>query len=417
MDNPSIAKEKVLRKCLSLLPAINLSFFYLDIGVKKLTTLNLLRIGVAIQLMGWTSYKKIERQIRAIDEREELFGLSSISASQLSRRFNALPSTYPRDLFLQTLTKLKKVLNPQKGLPSLGKLHLVDSSSLRLPPTMGKWAYLSRQKNSVKFHTRVVVTAPGKVYPDVVIPSTGNVDDREVVMELVIDPDATHVMDRGYVDYEKMDLWVTHGIRFAIRVNEKHKATILETHELPSGTSITLDAKVIMGSKFIQMENSVRLVEFTDSQGRKYRIVTNRWDLTAEEVAEMYRYRWFIELFFKWNKQHLRLVKLQSTDPQGIWNQIYFAMTAYCLSMYIEVMEQTKQSTWDVLELLRMYAEKAWDALLRELHRKPERTSKGRQKSQQPRSPVEVNVASVAVVKPVGVSKSKTAKYTHPKQK
>lgn len=410
MDN-IISNQTVFSKCLSFLPFKTFNCSFLDNGVKKLTTANLMRICVTMQLGNWKSYEETEERIRAMEGTEELFGLSSISASQLCRRVNALPSILPRQLFLAAVTQLNKLTSNGKGIPSLGRLHLVDSSSLLLGPTLGKWTYFTKHSNCVKLHTRIVVTDPGTAYPDMVIPSTGNVDDREAMLELVIDPHATHVMDRGYVDYKKMDHWVGNQIPFAMRIQAKHKTNIIKSYEIPDGSRVRLDALVVMGSKFRSMEQPLRLVEFTDEEGKEYRVVTNRWDLKAEEITELYRHRWIIELFFKWMKQHLRLVKLQSTQPQGIWNQIFFAMTAYCVTLYVRLVEKTKKTTWKVLTLLRIHAERTWKSFLHELHRLPERTSKGRQKSQHPPNEIELHDAGVAIVKPVGVSTSSMAKY------
>lgn len=408
MDNTIVTNQSVFSKCLSLLPFDSFTSSYLDWGVKKLTTPNLLRICVASQLGKWESYAQMEEQIRARKDSKELFGVSSVSGSQISRRVNSLPSTFAQDLFLIAVKKLQELTKFRIGHSTFGRLHVVDASCLHLGPTFGKWAYVTHNRNQVKFHTRLVVASQEEAFPDKVIPSTGNVDEREVVMQLVTDPDATYLFDRGYVDYGKIDEWIEQKIRFALRINDNHKTILLETYENQEEKIIT-DAKVILGSK--PMKHPVRLVEFKDEEGRLYRIVTSRWDLSAGEIAELYRCRWIIELFFKWLKQHLRLVKLQSTKPQGIWNQIFFAMTAYCLALYVQIIEGTKKTTWRVLELLRIYAEKSWDAFWSVLHRKPQRTSKGRQKSNQPRSPEEQKDCGVAIVKPAGEKRSKTAKY------
>lgn len=410
MDNTTIPNTSVLRKFFSLLPFESFTCSYLDWGVKKLTTPNLMRISVATQLGKWESYTEIEEQIRLRKDSQELYGLTSISGSQLSRRVNSLPPLYAQRLFLMAVKKLQGVLEPKTNPWLFGKLQLVDSSSLHLGPTLGKWAYVTRHRNQVKLHVRFSISEPGQGYPEQVIPSTGNVDDREVMMDLVTDPTATHVLDRGYVDYGKMDQWIKEQLFFAMRINDKHVTQILESYETDSN-KVNFDGKVLLGKNKTQMEKPIRLVEFKDEKDRFYRVVTNRWDLSAEEVAELYKCRWFIELFFKWVKQHLRLVKLQSTKPEGIWNQIFFAMTVYCLAFYIQIEEMTKKSTWRVLNLLRMYSSQPWEALRIELHREPKRTSKGRQKSQQPRSPVKLHDAGVAIVKPVGEKRSKTAKY------
>jgi hypothetical protein len=408
MDNTILSNQTVFSKCLSLLPFDSYKPSLLDWGVKKLTTSNLMRICVAAQLGKWESYTQIEEQIRARKDSKKLFGVTSISGSQISRRVNSLPTTFAQDLFLMSVKKLKDVTNSKNGHPTFGKLHVVDASSLHLGPTLGNWAYVTHNRNQVKFHTRLVVASPEEAFPDKVIPSTGNVDEREVVMQLVTDPDATYLFDRGYVDYKKIDEWVENKFLFAIRINDKHIATVLETYENHDEKVLT-DAKVILGSK--PMKHPIRLVEFKDEEGRIYRIATTRWDLSAGEVAELYRCRWVIELFFKWLKQHLRLVKLQSTKPQGIWNQIFFAMTAYCLALYVQIIEGSKKTAWRVLELIRIYAQQSWDAFWKVLHRRPQRISKGRQKNNQPRGPEELNDGGVAFVKPVGEKRSKTAKY------
>lgn len=410
MDN-IISNQSVFSKCLSFLPFEKYKCLSLDNCVKKLTTANLMRICLTMQLGNWKSYEETEERIRAMEGTEELFGLTSISASQLCRRVNALPSVLPQQLFLTAVAQLNELTSNGKGIPSLGRLHLVDSSSLLLGPTLGKWTYFTKYSNCVKLHTRIVVTDPDTAYPDMVIPSTANVDDREVMLELVKDPHATHVMDRGYVDYKKMDHWVENQIPFAMRIQAKHKTNIIKSYDVPDGSKVKLDALVVMGSKFRSMEQPLRLVEFTDEEGKEYRVVTNRWDLKAEEVTELYRHRWIIELFFKWMKQHLRLVKLQSTQPQGIWNQIFFAMTAYCITLYVRLVENTKKTTWKVLTLLRIHSERTWKCFLNELHRLPERKSKGRQKSKHPPNEIKLDDAGVAMVKPVGVSTSSMAKY------
>ena len=122
---------------------------------------------------------------------------------------------------------------------------------------------------------------------------------------VVIDSDVTYVMDRGYIDYRQMDGWVLSRIDFVLRLTKRNKVRVIEMHPIVLGSNITLDARVKLGSRFRRMEQEVRLVEFVDETGREYRVVTTRWDLSAEEIAEIYKSRWLIELFFKWLKETL----------------------------------------------------------------------------------------------------------------
>jgi len=123
-----------------------------------------------------------------------------------------------------------------------------------------------------------------------------------------------------------------------------------------------------------------RLIEFTDEQQRTYLLLTNVYDRFAQEISEIYRYRWLIVLFFKWIKQHLRLVKLYSANQTAIWNQIYLALIAYSLVLLIKMKMQTDPSLWQILKRIRLYAERSWEEFQQAVFRPTSRPSKGRRK-------------------------------------
>lgn len=132
------------------------------------------------------------------------------------------------------------------------------------------------------------------------------------------------------------------------------------------------------------MSAPLRLIEFYDDQNRFYRLATTKWELTVQEIMDIYRNRWLIELFFKWLKQHLKFAKLYSHQPDAVWNHIYLALTAYGLSYLVKQELATKHTVWNVLELIRLYATKPWSSLLTELHRGPSKFSLGRRKKGPP---------------------------------
>lgn len=124
----------------------------------------------------------------------------------------------------------------------------------------------------------------------------------------------------------------------------------------------------------------MRLVENSDDKGRLYRVLTNVWDRTAEQISEIYRQRWAIELFFKWMKQHLRLVHLYSFAPEAVWNQIHLAMIAQALLQLLHHETATSRSLWSFLKLLIEYRTRTWDAFEKQLNRLPAKRSEGRRK-------------------------------------
>lgn len=401
----NIHNLSVIRQCFSY---ISEEYFCLPISdhrVRKLTTLKSIKLILASQLAKWDSYEQISQALRTSTTLQESLELSSISGSQISRRLKTIPTEILEGLFLELIGKVK-----QKALPSGIKdkqIRIIDSTCLKLPATLASWAYVTRDHTQIKIHVRVLVLTKNEekeVIPEKAIPTTGNVSDYETMNLLVEDDGTIYVMDRGYVKYKQFDTWLEQKVQFVTRINENHRVWQVE-QELPvdPDSNITRDAIVQLGSAFRKTENSLRLVEFLDEKGRKYRLATSCLDLSAEEIADIYRQRWLIELFFKWMKQHLRLVKLYSYDPQGIWNQIFIALIAYAIAMLIHVSSGTRMSLWEVLQSLRLLWEKPNLLLETELRRRSKsQSNKGRQRGTKIYKEPPIMNTSVGIIKPRG---------------
>lgn len=386
MDN--VTHESVIRQLFSLLPEEMKQRSLFDRYAKKLMVGTSIQIFVAAQLNNWSSYLDIETQIRAHPQWQDLFQLSSISGSQLSRKLDQIPTELLEWMFLQGAARMDRITHSHSGVTKeIGKLLLIDSSGIRLPLNVGDWAKLSKNESGVKLHLRLVVASPDTSYPDDVVPTTKNVDDRAVAVDLVTASDATYVMDRGYEDYKKMDQWIGSNIRFVMRIRDRSLTTVVEDNPVPENSNIIRDAKVHVGGGFRSMKLPIRLIEFLDDKGRRYRLLTSRWDVTAEEIAHIYKNRWLIELYFKWIKQHLRLVKLYSYKPQAIWNQIYLSLITSLLVKYVQMKTGTTESPWRVLQLIRTFMYQTWAALMKELFRNPTRSSRGRVRAESKQSP------------------------------
>lgn len=366
--------DSVVSQCLSLLPLEEVTCPLLDYRFTKLKTRDLIQIFVAAQLGKWESFNDMEEKIRAIPSIRKDFNFNSISQSQLCRRINDLPTELVQSLFYRIVNEIEKLTINHKGLPDgIGKLKVIDSTLIKLPKVLSKWARISKSLTAVKMHTRLVVASPDVVYPDKMIPSLGNVSDGEASEYLVTEDDAIYVFDRAYPSEKRLNDWIEREIKFVVRVKENYRLYDLEKFEIKD-TSILLDAKVEFGAS----PYPVRLVEYTDENQHKYRVLTNCWDLEATQIAEIYKNRWAIELFFKWVKQHLRYVKVWSTKPQGVWNQMFLGLIAFGLAQLLRLKKEIKKKPYELLRLIRTYFEKSWVELLNEVFRKKTRTSKGR---------------------------------------
>lgn len=404
MDN--ISQNQTLCQCLRLIPFDKvdpLSLHTADVGKKKLSTAALVQIFVAAHLQKWNSYAQIEQELRANEELCRLLRIDEISGPQLSRRIVELPTEILVDIFGYLVVQIHLLSQQDKEMeflnPTIGPLNVVDSTSLTLPQHLCKWAKATKDWTGVKMHTRLAVRGAQLSFPDKIVPSTGNVSDQEGSDHLVEPSEATYVMDRGYGSYERMDSWKGSGIHFVSRIQNNYKATIVKENPVPKQSNITLDAIVMMGSEFRSMKYPIRLVEFVDEENTLYRLLTTREDLSAEEVAHIYRLRWLIETYFRWMKQHLQLKKVFSTKPQGVWNQMFIAMIAQAVTWLVKFLTQTTKSTWDLLSLMRTHAKDTWERFYQALFRKGKRTSKGRQKKTVPKEQDCNLVSTVAIIR------------------
>lgn len=374
----------VISQCLEWLKIPEFIGEYLDYRKQKFTLAASIRLFVEAQLSDRKDPECIVENLRDSPELQALTGLTSLSASQFSRRLSELPTWLLQYLFEDITRHIHDTLHRCEGreLKSVIPLSIVDSSSITLSNYFGKWAYVNKQKNQVKLHLSLSTQWPDLAIPSKVVLSTGAVADNEVAIELVTEQGTTYVMDRGYINYTHFKKWLEAGILFVVRVQKRSKTQILETRALPAEEShLLLDADVLLAVPDKPDQTMrLRLVEFKDDKDRTYRLITSRWDLTAKEIADIYRARWDVELFFKWMKQYLRLAKLYSNKPSAVWNQIYAALIAHALCVLVKLQTGTKHGLCKVLKLLRQYMAKSWEKLLNALFRKPTKASKGRQK-------------------------------------
>lgn len=388
----SVMDNQVIRQCLSYLPLQDFIAPILDYR-KQLKTVNLLKIFITGQLLAWDSLGTMAETLRSDEAYLSEFDIESIHKSQLSRRIREVPLEVTQALFEAVVAMIQARESQASHVnPSKLSLALVDSTSLRMPPKLGDWAYVTKKQNSVKVHTRLLVIDKHTTYPDQIIASTGNISDYEGSDTLVVDLDVLYVMDRGYVCYKRMEKWAAGQIDFVVRIANHHHAEVLSERKIPANEPrVMRDATVILGNQpKTRMKTPVRLIEFKDERERFYRIATTRHDLSAAELMEVYRNRWLIELFFKWLKQHLRFAKLYSYQPEAVWNHIYLALVAYGLAYFVKQEAETKQSVWQITKMIRIYAIKPWERLLDEIERKPSKYSKGRRKKGPP-EPINVD--------------------------
>jgi len=128
------------------------------------------------------------------------------------------------------------------------------------------------------------------------------------------------------------------------------------------------------------MEHPLRLIETEDTQGKPVIIITNDFNLSTEEISDIYRYRWQIELFFKWIKQHCHVKHFYGISQQAVENQLFIALITYCLLMLLKLKTGYKGPLLNIKRFVNACLYEPFTAFVQKLYRKPKRSSKGRRR-------------------------------------
>ncbi len=214
-----------------------------------------------------------------------------------------------------------------------GATYLIDSTSLMLSARSAGWAHFSAQTCGVKTHVIYDADADCPIYAAV---STANVNDITAAKAMPVVPGATYVFDLGYYDYAWWAMLVAAQCRIVTRLKCNTRLTVTEIRPVePDGPILsdqigTLPAR-LAANRRNPMQAKVREVQVRIETGKVLRIVTNDLDAPAQEIADLYKRRWAIELFFRWIKQTLKITRFLGTSENAIRIQIAVALIAFLL--------------------------------------------------------------------------------------
>jgi hypothetical protein len=229
----------------------------------------------------------------------------------------------------------------------LGDLVAIDGSLIDACLSM-VWADYRKGSKKAKLHLGFDLN---RGIPRKIFLSDGKAGERPFV-SMILSPGQTGVLDRGYQAHNRFDQWQKDGKHFACRIKAKTKKTRIKENDIKPGCKFFYDAICLLGTPGInQTEEPVRVVGFK-VDGNKYWIATDRYDLTAEQIALIYKLRWDIEKFFAWWKRHLRVYHLIARSKYGLMVQILSGLITYLLLViYCHEQHNEKVSIKRVREL------------------------------------------------------------------
>lgn len=258
-----------------------------------------------------------------------------ISRSSFSEAINNRGLEQLQHVFQELYKQASDVLPSE--YEELGELISIDGSLIDAVLSM-HWADYRKGTKKAKAHMGFNIN---KGIPKKVFLTDGNAGERPFV-DQILSPGQTGVMDRGYQSHRVFDLLQSSGKSFVCRIKAKTAKKVIQENPIDESDYIFYDAEVLLGSKGInQTERSVRVVGYK-VDGTKFYVATDRRDLSADQVATIYKLRWKIESFFKWWKQHIKVYHLIAHSKYGLMVQIlgglitYLLMSIYCHKQYNE---------------------------------------------------------------------------------
>ena len=280
---------------------------------------------------------------------------SNVSRNNLSNANNVRDWRIFAD-FAQILIHRAKQLyiNQPLGIDLDASVYALDSTTIDLCLTIFPWATFRRTKSAVKVHT--LMNLQGNI-PEFILISTGKTHDVHVLDHLAFQPGAFYVMDRAYLDYER--LYTIHQAQafFVTRAKKNTQFARRYSNEVDKSTSVQCDQigtlKVSSSSKAYP-EPLRRIRYYDEENARRLVFLTNNMQLPAVTIAELYKSRWQIELFFKWIKQHLRIKSFFGTSANAVKSQIWIAVSVYLLVAVLKKELGIDRSLYEILQVLSL---------------------------------------------------------------
>ena len=232
--------------------------------------------------------------------------------------------------------------------------YALDSTTIDLCLSLFPWAKFRRHKAAIKLHT--LLTLRG-AFPSVVIVTPGRVHDVNILDQLIFEAGAFYIMDRGYLDFERLHCIHRAGAFFVTRARKNFRLRRRYSHRIDKRHGIRFDQTVVLEGFYSHQgyPDALRRIGFVDSAtGKKFIFLTNNFTLPAMTIAQLYHCRWGVELFFKWIKQHLRIKAFYGTSENAVKTQVWVAIAVYVLVAIIRKELQVPHSLYSILQILSL---------------------------------------------------------------
>ncbi len=323
-----------------------------DRGVRVFKCWNLFLSHMYAQLSGLDSLRDLETALRSKSSVLYHVGLEGFARSTMADANESRNPVIFEKMFGE-LVKMATSAAPTHKFKFKNPLYSLDSSTITLCLSMFSWAKFRTRKGALKLHT--LLDHRGHL-PSALILTDGKCADITAARRFYFEPDSILVADRAYVDYCWLYQLCLQGVWWVTRIKKGMDFQLIERFPVDRSTGVTSDWRIrIKGTKADSIPKDLRRVRYVDPEtGKAYVFITNIFHLTAKEIADIYKARWDIELFFKWIKQNLKIKSFFSTSENAVKTQIWCALCVYLMVAYLKFLSKSPFSLSKLLVRVRV---------------------------------------------------------------
>lgn len=324
--------------------------------VQSFTCLDQFLCMAFAQLTFRESLRDIEACLRA--QRSKLYhlGIHSMVARNTLANANAMRDWRIYADFAQSLIGIARLLYVDEpfGVDLKDAVYALDTTTIDLSLSVFPWAPFQQSKAAIRLHT--LLDLRGNI-PTFIHISGGKLHEVNILDQLVPEPGAFYIVDRGFFDFARLYRFHQAGSFFVIRTKAKTKVQRRYSHRVDRSTGLICDQTIFLTGVYSPQDYQapLRRIRFKDPQTAKTLIfLTNNFTLPAFTITELYRCRWQVELFFKWIKQHLRIKAFFGTSENAVKSQIWIAVSVYVLVAIVKKRLKLPASLYQILQILSL---------------------------------------------------------------
>jgi hypothetical protein len=325
-----------------------------DHRIRTFSCLDQFYCMVFAQLTGRESLRDIETCLRAVGPKLYHAGLKTrVSRNTLAKANELRPWEIYRDIALILIDQARTLYARQSLAMNLKRaVYALDSTVIDLCLSLFPWAQHRRHKSAVKVHTQLDLRAN---IPTFVRITGGQVHDIHFLDHVMFEAGAFYIMDKGYIDFRRLHRVHQQHSFFVIRAKNNLTFSRLASRPTDRTRGLCSDQTIrLTGPKsLVSYPDPLRRIHYVDVElHKRFFFLTNNFILSPWTIARLYKFRWHIELFFKWIKQHLRIKAFYGTTPNAVKTQVWIAITVYVLTAILKKELGLEASLYEILQVL-----------------------------------------------------------------